>query len=200
MIAYLVRRLAYGFLTVLGVLLLLFILFFTVTEPKDIARKALGERVPPEAIAQWIVNHGYDKPALVNTNHAISDAKRYSDTLLFEHYRRMLGFDFGRSDADDTPYLGPHSRRHRTQPQPDITAVHTGVARRSGAGFVRGVFQRNLYRPFGSGVVHACDEYCSPCSISSAGNISSACCSNGSRFQALTLTHRWWRVFLPFLC
>lgn len=103
MIAYLVRRLAYGFLTVLGVLLLLFILFFTVTEPEDIARKALGERVPPEAIAQWIVNHGYDKPAVLNTEHAVTDVKRYSDTLLFEHYRRMLTFDFGRSDADDAP-------------------------------------------------------------------------------------------------
>lgn len=103
MIAYLVRRLAYGFLTVLGVLLLLFVLFFAVTDPQDIARKALGERAPPEAIAQWIVNHGYDKPLLANTGYGPADAARYTETLLFDHYRSMLTFDFGRSDADDAP-------------------------------------------------------------------------------------------------
>ena len=103
MIAYLVRRVAYGFLTVLGVLMLLFVLFFAVTDPEDIARKALGERAPPEAVTQWIANHGYDKPLVVNTEHGAAEAMRYTDTLLFEHYRRMLTFDFGRSDADDTP-------------------------------------------------------------------------------------------------
>ena len=36
MAAYLVRRLAYGVLTVFGVLLLLFVLFFAVTSPDDI--------------------------------------------------------------------------------------------------------------------------------------------------------------------
>ena len=36
---------------VLGVLFLLFLLFFTVTEPDDIARKALGEKAPPEVVA-----------------------------------------------------------------------------------------------------------------------------------------------------
>ena len=103
MIAYLVRRVAYGFLTVLGVLMLLFVLFFAVTEPQDIARKALGERAPPDAIQQWIVNHGYDKPMVVNAEHGLASSARYTDTLLFDHYRRMLTFDFGRSDADDVP-------------------------------------------------------------------------------------------------
>ncbi len=103
MAAYLVRRVAYGFLTVLGVLMLLFILFFAVTDPQDIARKALGERAPPDAVQQWIVNHGYDKPLVVNTQHDAVSAARYTDTLLFDHYRSMLTFDFGRSDADDAP-------------------------------------------------------------------------------------------------
>ena len=103
MAAYLVRRLAYGAVTVLGVLLLLFILFFTVTDPDDIARKAVGERARPDVYVQWKKNHGYDKPLLINSTHQASDSRRYTDTLLFEHYRRMLTFDFGRSDADDTP-------------------------------------------------------------------------------------------------
>ena len=101
MAAYLVRRVAYGALTVLGVLLLLFVLFFAVTDPDDIARKAVGERARPEVYVQWKKNHGYDKPLFLNPAHSGSDAKRYTDTLLFEHFRRMLTFDFGRSDADD---------------------------------------------------------------------------------------------------
>jgi peptide/nickel transport system permease protein len=103
MAAYLVRRVAYGALTVLGVLLLLFVLFFAVTDPDDIARKAVGERARPEVYVQWKKNHGYDKPLFLNPAHSASDSARYTDTLLFEHFRRMLTFDFGRSDADDAP-------------------------------------------------------------------------------------------------
>ena len=103
MAAYLIRRMAYGALTVLGVLLLLFVLFFAVTDPDDIARKAVGERARPEVYAQWKKNHGYDRPLFLNRDHAPTASKRYTDTLLFEHFRSMLTFDFGRSDADDTP-------------------------------------------------------------------------------------------------
>ena len=46
-------------LTVLGVLLLLFVLFFLVATPDDVARKALGDKAMPDAIAQWKANHGY---------------------------------------------------------------------------------------------------------------------------------------------
>lgn len=103
MIAYLLRRVGYGFVTVLGVLLLLFVLFFAVTDPDDIARKAVGERARPEVYAQWKKNHGYDKPLFLNRSFAANEAGRYTQTLLFAHYRSMLTFDFGRSDADDSP-------------------------------------------------------------------------------------------------
>lgn len=95
-LAYLVRRLAYGAVTVLGVLLFLFLLFFLVTTPEDIARRALGDKAQPAAIAQWIESHGYDKPLVWNPESP-------TDTLLVDHFRRMLTFDFGRSDADDVP-------------------------------------------------------------------------------------------------
>ncbi len=95
-LAYLVRRIAYGAVTVLGVLLLLFVLFFLVTSPDDIARRALGEKAPPEAIEQWKVNHGYAKPRFWNP-------EAPGDTMIADHFRRMLTFDFGRSDADDVP-------------------------------------------------------------------------------------------------
>jgi peptide/nickel transport system permease protein len=95
MTAYLIRRVAYGGLVVLGVLFFLFVLFFAVAKPDDIARKALGEKASPQVIAQWKVNHGYNKPLWPSWNQP-------RENLLVEHFSRMLTFDFGRSDADDS--------------------------------------------------------------------------------------------------
>ena len=94
MLGYVIRRMGYGVLVVLGVLLFLFILFFTVTTPDDVARQALGERVPPAVVEQWKINHGYDKQLFPGPG-------AWRENMLFEHYRRMLTFDFGRSDADE---------------------------------------------------------------------------------------------------
>lgn len=96
MFAFIVRRVAYGFLTLLGVLLLLFALFFLYASPLEMARRAVGEKAPREVLEQWIANHGYDKPKVWNAADPL-------DTLLVDHFRRTLSFDFGRSDADGTP-------------------------------------------------------------------------------------------------
>jgi len=98
MIAYVVRRLAYGMATVLGVLAFLFALFFLYATPHDMARRALGDKAPPQAIEQWIVNHEYDRPLFWNPENP-------GRTLFADHFRRMLTFDFGRSDTDDVPVL-----------------------------------------------------------------------------------------------
>lgn len=90
MVAYLVRRLGYGLLTILGVLALLFVLFFLYADPMDMARKAVGEKAPVEALEQWVTNHGYDRP---------------KSEQLVDHFRRMLTFDFGRSDLDDSSIM-----------------------------------------------------------------------------------------------
>jgi peptide/nickel transport system permease protein len=95
--AYVIRRLFYGVGVVIGVLFLLFLLFFTVTDPDDIARKALGDKAPPAVLEQWKSNHGYDRP--------LWPWQDWKENLLFDHYRRMLTFDFGKSDADDSPIL-----------------------------------------------------------------------------------------------
>ena len=96
MLAYLVRRVAVRRRHRARRAALLFVLFFLFATPDDMARRAVGEKAPPEAIEQWNANHGYDKPKLWNP-------ARPRDTLLVDHFRRMLTFDFGRSDADDTP-------------------------------------------------------------------------------------------------
>jgi peptide/nickel transport system permease protein len=96
-LAYVIRRLGYGTVVVIGVLFFLFVLFFQVASPEDVARRALGEKAPPEVLEQWKVNHGYDKP--------LWPWESWRDNLLFDHYRKMLTFDFGRSDADDVPIV-----------------------------------------------------------------------------------------------
>ena len=98
MLAYITRRIAYGALIVLGVLMFLFVLFFMITSPDDIARKAVGEKAMPAVIERWKVNHGYDKPLFPGSGHV-------TDNLFVDHFKKMLTFDFGRSDADDAPIV-----------------------------------------------------------------------------------------------
>ncbi len=98
MLAYIVRRLAYGGVVVLGVLFLLFVLFFAVTTPDDIARRAVGDKASPAVIEQWKANHGYDKPVWPSREHL-------TDNLLVDHFRRMLTFELGKSDADGVPIV-----------------------------------------------------------------------------------------------
>jgi peptide/nickel transport system permease protein len=95
MFAYLVRRCAYGVATVVGVLFFLFVVFFAVAKPDDVARRALGDKAVPQAIERWKVNHGYDRPLWPSVS-------RPADNMLVDHFRRMITFDFGRSDSDDT--------------------------------------------------------------------------------------------------
>lgn len=103
MLNYVIRRLVYGFVTILGVLGLLFVLFFTLTDPDDIARQAVGEKASPEVCAAWKTKHGYDKPLFLNKTFGGAQIARYTNTLLVDHYRRMLTFNFGMRDSDDSP-------------------------------------------------------------------------------------------------
>lgn len=98
MIGYLLRRLTYGVLILIGVNLLTFLLFFTVNTPDDMARLAIGGKyVTAEAIEDWKAEHGYDKPLLINTTR--EGMERLTDTLFFERSASLLVFDFGTSDS-----------------------------------------------------------------------------------------------------
>ncbi|MFN0160816.1 MAG: ABC transporter permease [Burkholderiales bacterium] len=97
MTAYIVRRLLYALLILIGVNLITFWLFFTVNTPDDIARMQLGaKRVTPDAIAKWKAERGYDKPLLYNA--ALPGTKAYTETIFFEKSVAMFAFDFGRAD------------------------------------------------------------------------------------------------------
>ncbi|HNI82135.1 MAG TPA: ABC transporter permease [Rhodocyclaceae bacterium] len=97
MFAYIVRRLLYAPLILIGVNLLTFALFFVVNTPDDMARMQLGaKRVTPEAIERWKVERGYDKPLMYNT--AAQGLDALTDTIFFRKSVRMFVFDFGRAD------------------------------------------------------------------------------------------------------
>jgi len=98
MIAYIVRRLLYGVLILVGVNLLTFVLFFAVNTPDDMARLAIGgQRISQDAIDKWKVDRGYDKPLFLNT--ARDGAARYTDTVFYQRSVPLLAMRFGASDG-----------------------------------------------------------------------------------------------------
>lgn len=98
MIRYILRRIGYGFLILLGVNLLTFVLFFAVNTPDDMARMNIGgKRVTQDAIDKWKVDRGYDKPLFWNAQREGSD--QLTETIFFQRSVPLFVFDFGASDT-----------------------------------------------------------------------------------------------------
>jgi len=98
MTAYIVRRLLYGVLTLVGVNLFTFVLFFAVNTPDDMARLSIGgQRVSQDAIEKWKVERGYDKPLFYNER--ATGAARVTDTVFYRRSAPLLALDFGISDG-----------------------------------------------------------------------------------------------------
>ena len=105
MMGYLLRRLAYGFLILVGVNVLTFFLFFTVNTPDDMARLNIGgKRVSQAQIEQWKTERGYDKPLLWDAQ--ASGMDRIKRTIFWERSVSLMFFDFGRSDARQALQIG----------------------------------------------------------------------------------------------
>jgi peptide/nickel transport system permease protein len=97
MMAYIIRRLMYGALILVGVNVFTFVLFFAVNTPDDMARLAIGgQRVSADAVEKWKVERGYDKPLFLNTEAA--GLSKYTDTIFYQRSVPLLKFDFGASD------------------------------------------------------------------------------------------------------
>lgn len=98
MTSYIVRRLLYGVLILIGVNLLTFVLFFAVNTPDDMARLSIGgQRVSQDAIEKWKTERGYDKPLFFNAE--AKGARALTDTIFYERSLPLLRFDFGFSDG-----------------------------------------------------------------------------------------------------
>ena len=98
MINYIVRRIGYGLLILIGVNVFTFVLFFAVNTPDDMARMNIGgKRVTQDAIDKWKVERGYNKPLLWNEQKA--GAEKLTKTIFFERSVPLFAFKFGSSDS-----------------------------------------------------------------------------------------------------
>jgi peptide/nickel transport system permease protein len=102
---YILRRLFYGFLVLLGVNLITFFLFFTVNTPDDMARMNIGgKRITPELIQKWKTERGYDKPLYWNDTQ--QGSAKLTETIFWERSVSLFKFDFGRADGDSAGSIG----------------------------------------------------------------------------------------------
>ncbi|WP_028312966.1 ABC transporter permease [Derxia gummosa] len=97
MLTYLIRRVLYAVLVLIGVNLLTFVLFFSVNTPDDMARLTLGERrVSPEAVARWKADRGFDKPTYYNPE--AEGVAKLTDTIFFNTSADSARFRFGHAN------------------------------------------------------------------------------------------------------
>ena len=105
MLNYIVRRIGYGVLILLGVNLATFFLFFTVNTPDDMARLNIGgKRVTQEQIEKWKAERGYDRPLYWNPKE--EGAAKLTRTVLWERSVSLFALDFGRSDSGRSVDIG----------------------------------------------------------------------------------------------
>ncbi|MBN1558089.1 MAG: ABC transporter permease [Lentisphaerae bacterium] len=99
MLAYLIRRVAYAVPILFGVNLLIFLLFFFVQSPDDMAETFLGEkRVTEEMKENWKREHGYHLPRLLNTVEPFPAV--FTQTIFWQKSVPLFAFRFGKSDMD----------------------------------------------------------------------------------------------------
>ncbi|HRD86520.1 MAG TPA: ABC transporter permease [Rubrivivax sp.] len=102
---FILRRLGYGLLILVGVNLLTFLLFFTVNTPDDMARLNIGgKRITQEQIDKWKRERGYDRP--LYWNDAEAGTARLTRTVLWERSVSLMALDFGRSDSARSTDIG----------------------------------------------------------------------------------------------
>jgi peptide/nickel transport system permease protein len=105
MLNYIVRRVLYGVLVLIGVNLITFFLFFTVNTPDDMARLNIGgKRVTQELIERWKAERGYDKP--LYWNDAKQGSERMTETIFWERSASLFTLRFGRADSEAAGDIG----------------------------------------------------------------------------------------------
>lgn len=106
MLNYLLRRLLYAPLIIVGVMLVTFIIFFVVQKPETVAKNQVGKRATPEDAYKWLHKRGYDKPLIFNTGQQRVtadghpyDSKGFFDTIFFNQLGGLATFNLGISDV-----------------------------------------------------------------------------------------------------
>ena len=110
MLNYLVRRLLYGVLILIGVNLATFFLFFTVNTPDDMARLNIGgKRVTQELIVKWKAERGYDKPLYWDETQP--GTEKLTETIFWERSVSLFTLHFGRADSESAGDIGDEVKR-----------------------------------------------------------------------------------------
>ena len=110
MLNYLVRRLLYGVLILVGVNLATFFLFFTVNTPDDMARLNIGgKRVTQELIVKWKAERGYDKP--LYWDETKPGTEKLTETIFWERSVSLFTLHFGRADSESAGDIGDEVKR-----------------------------------------------------------------------------------------
>jgi peptide/nickel transport system permease protein len=105
MLNFVLRRIGYGVLILLGVNLATFVLFFAINTPDDMARLNLGgKRVTADAIEKWKAERGYDKPLYFNAER--QGAAQLTDTIFWDRSVSLFALKFGRADSESAGDIG----------------------------------------------------------------------------------------------
>jgi peptide/nickel transport system permease protein len=106
MFSYLLRRLLYAPLIIVGVMLITFLLFFVLQKPETMAKNVLGKRANPKTTYEWMHKRGYDKPLFLHygQQRVSDDGHPYAsqgpfDTIFFNQLGKLATFDLGVSDV-----------------------------------------------------------------------------------------------------
>ena len=100
MTSYIVRRILYAIPILIGVNITVFLLFFVVSSPDQMAQRILGEKnIMQEDIDNWKKQNGYHLPLWFNTK--VSGTESFTQTIFFQKSVKLFFFDFGTSDANN---------------------------------------------------------------------------------------------------
>ena len=110
MLTYIIRRTLYAIPILIGVNILVFLLFFVVNSPDQMARKILGEKnITQEDVNNWKKQNGYHLPLWFNT--AAPGSKHFTETIFFQKSIKLFAFDFGTSDRNNIDITSQISQR-----------------------------------------------------------------------------------------
>lgn len=111
MMAYIIRRIAYFIPILLGVNVLIFLLFFFVNTPDDMAETALGGEkfATREQVENWKREHEYHLPRMLNLDEPLPYT--ITQTIFWRKSIQLFFFRFGKSDMDNTDIRGALAER-----------------------------------------------------------------------------------------
>ena len=110
MLTYIIRRILYAIPILIGVNLIVFLLFFVVNSPDQMARKILGEKnITQEDVDNWKKQNDYHLPLWLNTKEP--GGARFTETIFFKKSVKLFLFDFGTSDTNNIDITSQISQR-----------------------------------------------------------------------------------------